>query len=187
MNIIEYNNFEIQLTQEAYLIKPIRKLFNADKSKNKDKFLQQMSVLYFYADPRSSYSYILDDEERLKAIIEQEGLPNNFTIDGELQEAIECYKKHCVTSSSLLLQSTKIAIEKVRKFLQDVDLTQTDDKGKPIYTISSITTAIKQIPQLARDVLTAEKAVAREIEENTMARGGNDSLSLMDNNKIDLL
>ena len=186
MNIIEYNNFEIELTQEAYLIKPIRKLFISDRSKNKDRFLQQMSILYFYADPRSSYSYILDDEERLKAIIEQEGLPSNYQISEELQEAIDCYKKHCITSSSLLLQSTKIAIEKVRKFLEEVDLTQTDDKGKPIYTISSITTAIKQIPQLAKDVLIAEKAVAKEIEENTIARGGNDSLSLMDNNKIEL-
>lgn len=28
-----------------------------------------MSVLYFYADPRSSYNYIIDDNERLKEII----------------------------------------------------------------------------------------------------------------------
>lgn len=56
------------------------------------------------------------------------------------------YKKHCVTTSSELLEATKIAINKVREFLMNVDLTAVDDKGKPLYTISSITTAIKQIP-----------------------------------------
>ena len=181
MNIIEYNNYEITPTQEAFLIGPIRKLFNADKSKTKEKFMQQMSVIYFYADPRSSYSYIIDDELRLNAIIEQEGLPKTFKITGDLREAIEIYKKHCITSSSLLLQSTKIAIEKLRQFLENVDLTKTDDKGKPMYTVNSITSAIKQIPQLAKDVMTAEKAIAKEIEENSRVRGGNDNLTIMDN------
>ena len=29
MNIFEYENFELRVTQEAFLIKPIRDLFNA--------------------------------------------------------------------------------------------------------------------------------------------------------------
>ena len=184
MNILEYSNYEIIPTQEALLIKPIRKLYNNDKSKTKDKFLQQMAVLYFYVDPRSSYSYILNDADRLDAIIKQEGLPQDFKITSDLKDAIEEYKLHCITTSSLLLQDTKIAIDKVREFLRNVDLTQTDDKGKPVYTINNITSAIKQIPQLAKDVLAAEKAVAKEIEENSRARGGNDNLTIMDRQMI---
>ena len=113
MHIVEYENYQIQPTQEALLIGPIRKLYNADKTKTKEKFLQLMSVLYFYVDPRSSYSYITDDQERLKEIIIQEGLPKDFKIDKILQEAIDIYKKHTITSSYLLLQDTKIAIDKV--------------------------------------------------------------------------
>lgn len=171
MHILEYNNYQIEPTQEAFLIKPIRDLYNSDKSKTKDKFMTQMSVIYFLADPRSSYNYIINEEERLKAIIEQEGLPANFKIDKKLQEAIDIYKKHTITTSSLLLQDTKLAIDKVRQFLRDVDLTQTDDKGKPLYTINSVTSAIKQIPQLAKDVIDAEKAINREIEEQGKLRG----------------
>jgi hypothetical protein len=88
MHIIEYNNYTIEPTQEAFLIKPIRDLFNKDKSKTKEKFLQQMSVLYFYADPRSTYNYIIDDEERMQAIIEQEGLPKDFKITEDLNKAL---------------------------------------------------------------------------------------------------
>lgn len=173
MHIIEYNNYTIEPTQEAFLIKPIRDLFNKDKSKNKEKFLQQMSVLYFYADPRSTYNYIVDDEERLKAIIEQEGLPKDFKITEDLDKALQEYKKHTITTSYLLLQDTKIAVDKVRQFLREVDLTAEDDKGRPLYTINSITQAIKQIPQLSKDLLEAEKIVSKEIEEQGRARGGN--------------
>ena len=173
MHIIEYNNYTIEPTQEALLIKPIRDLYNKDKSKNKEKFLQQMSVLYFYADPRSTYNYIVDDEERLKAIIEQEGLPEDFKITEDLDKALQEYKKHTITTSYLLLQDTKIAVDKVRQFLREVNLNETDDKGKPLYTINSITQAIKQIPQLSKDLLEAEKIVSKEIEEQGRARGGN--------------
>lgn len=173
MHIIEYNNYTIEPTQEAFLIKPIRDLFNKDKSKTKEKFLQQMSVLYFYADPRSTYNYIVDDEERLQAIIEQEGLPKDFKITEDLDKALQEYKKHTITTSYLLLQDTKIAVDKVRQFLREVDLDAKDDKGKPLYTINSITQAIKQIPQLSKDLLEAEKIVSKEIEDQGRARGGN--------------
>lgn len=180
MHIVEYENYQIQPTQEALLIGPIRKLYNADKTKTKDKFLQLMSVLYFYVDPRSSYSYITDDQERLKEIIIQEGLPKDFKIDKTLQDAIDIYKKHIITSSYLLLQDTKIAIDKVREFLRNVDLSEMDDKGKPRYTINSITQAIKQIPQLSKDIIEAERVIAKEIEEQGRARGIKDKTLMED-------
>lgn len=179
MHVLEFKNYTVEPTQEAFLIKPIRKLYNSDKTKTKEKFMQQLSVIYFMADPRSSYNYILDETERLQSIVEQEGLPNNYKIDKDVMEAIEIYKKHCITTSYLLLQDTKIAIDKVRTFLRDVDLTALDDKGKPLYTINSITTTIKQIPQLAKDVLDAEKAIEKEIEETTKVRG-NSELHIME-------
>lgn len=171
MHILEYNNYQVEPTQEAFLIKPIRDLYNADKTKTKDKFMTQMSIIYFLVDPRSSYNYIIDEKDRLAAIIEQEGLPANFKIDKKLQSAIDIYKKHTITTSYLLLQDTKLAIDKVRQFLRDVNLKDTDDKGKPLYTINSVTSAIKQIPQLAKDVIEAEKAINREIEEHGKLRG----------------
>lgn len=180
MHLIEYSNYEIKPTDECFLIKPFRDLFHADRTKNKDKFMQQLSVVYFLVDPRSSYNYILNEDERLKEIIAQEGLPKDFKIDGKLAEAIEIYKKHIITSSYLLLQDTKIAVNNVRTFLRNVDLTAVDDKGKPVYTIQSVTSAIKQIPQLAKDLVEAERMITKEIAEQGRARGGNDAKSLFD-------
>lgn len=180
MKLIEFVDYEIKISDEAMLVKPIRKLFMRDKSRNKETFLTQMSIIYFYADPRSNYNYITDNTERLQAIIQQEGLPANFSISQPLQEAIDVYSRLTQTSSSLLLQDSRLAIDKVREFLKTVDLTLLDDKGKPIYTINSITTALKQIPQLAKDLMEAEKAVSRDITEQGRARGKQGEKTLMD-------
>ena len=122
MKLIEYSNYQIKVADEAFLVKPIRTLFNKDKSKTKDNFWSQMSYMYFLVDPRSSYMYIVDEEERAKEIIKQEGLPEDFTPSKELLEAMDIYKKTTQTSSSLLLEDTRLAIDKLRQFLKDVDL-----------------------------------------------------------------
>ena len=60
------------------------------------------------------------------------------------------------------------------------DFNDKDDKGRLIFTPQAITATIKQIPQLSKELKDAEQAVAKEIEEQGRARGGNESKSLMD-------
>ena len=83
------------------------------------------------------------------------------------------YAKLCNTSSTLLLHDTRVAIDKLREFLRNVDLNERDDKGKPVYPVNTITSAIKQIPELAKSLSEAERAVQKELEESGRARGGN--------------
>ena len=172
MKLLYIENYQIKVADEALLVKPIRDLFEADKSKNKEKFYTECSIIFFMADPRSSYGYIIDDTERFETIKAQEGLHGNYKISKELQLAIDVYKKLSTTISSQLLEDTYVAIDKVRKFLRDIDLYATDDKGKPLYTISSITSAIKAIPQLTKDIQEAEKQVNSDVLEVGRKRGG---------------
>lgn len=179
MKLVRVENYQIQFDDELLLLKPFRQLYKSDKNREKKGFMDFLTIVYFTYDPRSDYSYIVNEEERLKEVCVSNGLEQpKFS---ELQkECITLYRKLTTTISQELLRSTKTAIDKVREFLETIDLTATDDKGKPIYTINSVTTAIRQIPQLAKDVMEAEKAVAKEIQEQGNARGGNDSKSLMD-------
>lgn len=178
MHLIEYSNYEITPTEEAFLIAPIRKLYHKDKTKNKENFLKQLSIIYFYIDPRSSYSYIVDDKERLKEILIQEGLPTNFKFDKDLEDALEIYKKHIITSSYLLLQDTKEVIENMRKVLKSIDWENLEEKDKvnAIKTVASITS---MIPKIVKDLNEAEKAITKEIEEQGRAKGNKDK-TIMD-------
>lgn len=170
MHILEFDNYEVTPTQEAFLIRPIRNLYNKDKTKTKEKFMSQMSILYFVSDPRSSYAYIMDEKERLNEVIRQEGLGKNYKIDSDLQDAMEEYKKHVKTVTSELVDSTRIAIKKLSDYLANIDLYEEDEKGKPKYTISNITSALKQIPDLLEQLSRVEKKLIEEIEE-TEVRG----------------
>lgn len=171
MKLITYENYEIKIADEALLVGPIRKLFNKDRTAKKETFLQQMSILFFYADPRSSYSYITDDKLRLEAIIEQEGLPANYKLSKEMLDLIELYKKMITTTSLLLLQDTRTAIDKVREFLRNIDLDERNNSGMPVYSVATVTSTIAKIPQLIKDLNDAEKTVAKEIEEAGRTRG----------------
>ena len=68
MKLVNYNNYQFNIEDELLLLRPFRLLFNADRTVNKDKFMNFLSIVYFTYDPRSDYSYIVDDELRLKEV-----------------------------------------------------------------------------------------------------------------------
>ena len=180
MNLIKYDNYQLTVSNEALLVRPVRVLFNKDKSANKERFFREMSYMFFMCDPRSNYNYITDMDERARVIIEQEGLGKTFRPSQDLLEAMEWYRKLTVTTSSLLLEDTRIAIDKVRDFLRTIDFSLTDKNKKPIYTINSVTTAIKQIPQLSKDIMDAEHAISKELDEITRAKGGDETKTIFE-------
>ena len=170
MHIIEFKDYSVVPSPEIMLLKPFRRLWNNDRSERKEKFFQQMSYCYFMVDPRSTYGYITNLEERANEIIKQEGLPKNFKPSEFLQEAMEVYKKHCVTASSLLLEDATNTVEKIRTELRNFDLSNLEDKDKP-NSLKTITTIISMIPKLVKDLSEAEKKVTQEINESGRARG----------------
>ena len=181
MRLIKYEDFTVKLADEAFLVRPIRRLFNADRSERKEQFWRQISYMYFMVSPASSYSYILDEEERADAIIQQEGLPKDFKPSDMLKEAMEIYRKMTITPSQKLLESSLIAAETVSKFLRDPDiLTAEDDKGRPKYQVSTITAALKNVEGIVTTIQNLQKKVDAELEESSNARG-NQELTILDN------
>ena len=151
MKLFRYEGYKLHISEEAFVLKPFKELWNRDKTKNKDKALQELAYIYFMCDPRSDYQYIVDEEDRSKAIKEGEGIEPKWKPDNKVIEAMKFYKQFKPVSA-LLLEDTRVAVDKLRKLLREMDLTEVDDKGKPIYTLNSITTTIKQIPALVKDL-----------------------------------
>ena len=176
MKLIEYSDFQIKLADEAFLVRPIRRLWHQDRSAQKEQFWRQMSFLYFTVSPASSYSYILDPEERAAEVIKQEGLPEDFKPSALLLEAMQIYRKLTITPSQKLLESALVAANTVSVFLSDPTiLDKVDDKGRPLYQISSITAALKNVEGIVSSLQTLQKKVDQELEDtNGKARGSQD-------------
>lgn len=178
MKLLEFENYEVKLTAEALLVRPIRRLYNADRSKGKERAMQQLSYMFFMVDPRSTYAYIVDPEERAKQIILQEGLPENFKPSEELQEAMKAYETHTTTSSKRLLESTRIAVDALSEELKSTKerLQERTDKGAAVYKINDIMASLERVLKLIPQLQDLEKKVDAEIRDTTRARGVENSM-----------
>lgn len=172
MKLINYDGVDFTIADEALLLRPIRELFRADKSKKKEEFWKQISYLWFMCDPRSPYMYLTKDADRDKEVRQMEGFEEKWKISDTLKDAMEQYRKAAVTTSALLLEDIRTGIDNVRAFFRSVDLNATDDKtGRPVYQVSSVTAAIKQAIELSEMLAVAEKKLAKDYESETATRG----------------
>lgn len=169
MKLIKLEDYQIKVADEALLVRPIRRLFNMDRSKGKESFYKQMSILYFVYSPSSNYAYIIDEKDRLKEVLAQEGI-KDFHNTAEFKEAVEVYKKLVKTSSSELLEDTRLIIEKMRQALKSIDFDSLEEKDA-VNAVKTVATVVGMIPKLVKDLSEAEKAVNKELEEQGNARG----------------
>ena len=169
MKLIRVLNYELKIADEALLVRPIRKLWNMDRSKGKETFYKQMSILYFVYDPSSNYAYISNEKDRLKEVLEQENI-TDFHNTAEFKEAVEAYKKLVRTPSSELLNDVRLTVDKMRQALTSIDFDDLEEKDK-VSAINTVAAVISKIPKLVKDLSEAEKAVTKELEEQGNARG----------------
>lgn len=183
MRLLKYEGYNVVIDPEILTLKPFRELWKRDKSKSKERAILEISFIYFMLDPRSDYQYLTDEDQREKEIKEGLGLPNNWKPDKYVTDAMNFYNSFKPTSS-LLLEDTRYAIDKLRKLLRDIDLTKTDVNGKPIYTLNSITNTIKQVPNLVKELDEAERALAKDITAAGRMRGQGEKTIMEDNLNI---
>ena len=178
MKLLEFENYEVRPTAEALLVRPIRRLYNADRSKQKEKFMQQLSYMFFMVDPRSTYAYIVDPEEREQQIIIQEGLPKDFKPSAELREAMDIYRQHTVTSSTKLLESTRVAVDALSEELNSTKerLQERTDKGAAVTKINDVMATLERVLKFSPQLQDLERKVESELRENTRARGVENSM-----------
>lgn len=179
IKLFTYENNEVKVDPEALLLAPFKKVWTRDKNRNKSLAMMELGFIYFFCDPRSDYQYIINPIEREREIKLGEGLPKDWKPDAILQEAMDFYSSFKPLTSKVL-EDTRVAVDKVRAFLRDVDLNALDDRGKPLYTVNTITSAIKLIPSLIKDLQEVEKALKTEITEASRVRGNNTKSVLED-------
>lgn len=170
MKLFKYQGYNLTISEEAIVLKPFKDIWKRDKSKNKEQALQELAYIYFMEDSRSDYQVYVDREERSKQIKIGEGIKESWKPDKLVTDAQEFYAGF-KSEAALLLEDIRIAITKLREFIKTIDLSATDDKGKPIYTLNTYTSTIKQIPELITSLDEAERAIAKETVSQDKVRG----------------
>lgn len=165
MRLFKYEGYKVVISEEAFALKPFRQIWQRDRTINKDRAIMELGFIYFMADPRSDYQYLVDSKERMEAIKEGEGLPPKWQPDKIVTEAMNFYMSF-KPISALLLEDTRFMVDKYRKRLKE----QKFDKLE-IKDLKEVGALIKQIPLLVKDLNEAEKALNSEMGESGRMRG----------------
>ena len=170
IKLFKYEGYTVSVEPEAVMLAPFKRLWDRDKTKDKRIAQQEFAYIYFMSDPRSDYQYIVDEEQRSKEVIQALGMPTKWKPDKYIEAALKYYESFKPASAGLL-EDTRIAVNKLRQLLRNIDLEAVDDKGKPIYTLNTVTATIKQIPALVKDLDEAERTLSKDIMQENKARG----------------
>lgn len=165
IKLFKYEGYKIVISEEAFALKPFRQIWQRDKTINKEKALMELGFIYFFCDPRSDYQFLVDDNERLEAIKEGEGLPAKWEPDKVLKEAMDFYMSF-KPISALLLEDTRFMVNKYRKRLRSQEFDELE-----VRELKEVGALIKQIPSLVRDLDEAEKALNSEMRNSGKMRG----------------
>lgn len=179
MKLFKYEGYELTISEEAMLLKPFKTIWKRDRTRDKSVAMQELGYIYFMEDPRSDYQTFVDKEERARQIKIGQGMKETWKPDAAVIEAQEFYASF-KTASALLAEDIRFAIDNFRKYIKELDLNKTDDKGKPLYTLNSYTAALNQIPKLIVSLDEAEKAIARDIAQTEQVRGSAEKAMLED-------
>jgi len=164
MNLFNFikDTYEVEVAPEALLLEPFKKL--ASRHKNPQMAKKELAFVYFFADIRSDYMYIVDEEERANELRKDLGLPDTWVIDPVMQKAIDFYRERSTTINSMLYQGACKAASDINEYLKITDelLNERDHNGKPVIDIAKIVSALDKIPTIMENLNKAHQKLIAE-------------------------
>jgi len=166
MNLIEFDKgtYSVKYSPLLLTLEPFKKIIDRDKTKGKEMAIKEISFIAFFADIRSDYMYIVNDEERARELVNDLELPKNWKIDATIKQAIEFYTSRSTTVNSSIYKSACKAAIDISNYLNKTDilLSERDENGKVVTDISKITSALEKVPKIMANLNSAHTELIKE-------------------------
>lgn len=163
-------DYNVILSEEAYLLEPFKKIINDDKSKGKEHAVKEIAFVWFFADIKSDYNYILNEKDKEIEIRNDLKLPKTWKRTKLVNDAITFYIERSKTvSSSILANSLFIAntvSDKMKNLVSMDDLT--------IKEIDQVASGLSKMPGIVKSLQQLEQTVLKEIAEKSDKVGSQD-------------
>ena len=174
MNIFLLENNVVKPTPESLMLDPIKKIWDRDKSPKKEKALKEISYIEFMKSFKKTNPFIgYDDFTRHRKICEFVFQDSKYIPDAVVKQAMTMYDE-LQNEGSLSLRYYKSlvkGVEKIIKFVEDVNLNERDVKNAAIWNPSVITNVTKTAGDTLRQLNTMREQVEQELYESSKTRG----------------
>ena len=132
--------------------------------------LLELAYVYYICDHRSPFS-VYDDERRHEEV-SQSIFKKKCGVRSRVTVACDKYKKLTETSAVKLLKAARESVTKLEKYFRDIDLTLTDDNGKPIFTARDLINNLEKMGKVVEGLTRLEELVKKEEQVANQNRGG---------------
>jgi vacuolar-type H+-ATPase subunit I/STV1 len=178
MNLFELtSDYKVQIDPMAYTLSHFKKIWDRDKSKNKEIAQAELSFVSFTCDYKSPFYTIPDEELKELEVTKHCFKGKKWVPDKVIREAQEFYKERQKTFSLILLEDAVHGISKLSSYLRDIsfednEVNERTGEVKPKHDIKKYADTIKTIPDILKSLNTLQEAVKKEQQQKNSLRGG---------------
>lgn len=172
------------------LDRDVRLLYTRDKSKDKQMYLAECTIIYYLGDPKSAVNQSgLSMREGLQIAIKEANLPEDYSPDELVIRLIDRYSEQNLTEAGKLVNNIVETVHNINIMISKInDLINEKLNGdvitlEEIATYTSIIDTVKKqatdLPMIVSKLKEAKEKLLYE-QEDVLARGGGKVLNSMD-------
>lgn len=192
---IDDNGMPIAPTVRQLLDKDIKELYTRDKSKDKNKYIQECIVIYYLGDPKSPANQAgLSNAEALRMAIDQAGLDKSYIPDTLVLRLIKRYYEQNISEAGKVVENILKAMHNINLMIDHVNSSVNEKLQTSNFTIEELPTIMQtvdsvnkiagSIPSMLKKLEEAKQNLMYE-KETELSRGGNVVMSSMDVDNYD--
>jgi hypothetical protein len=165
---------ELRAAPTAYTlqIEDFKHLVERDNTQNKEVAQKELAYIYHCVDPLSSYSKYEDDVRKEQVKEDIFGTDTDWVEDAYVRQAMETYRELNMTEAQKLLKSAKKSAKSLRKYFEEVDLTEEDDRGKLKWSAKDLINNLGKLGTVIEGIKDLEDQVEKEMMDQGQLRGG---------------
>lgn len=161
---------------ETLLISPFKEIWGRDKTKEKEKALEELTYIEFVSSMRRSNPYRQYSETEKESKVREDVITDpKWTPDSKVLlgiKKIEQFQKEASTTYSYYIAAKK-ALEKVAQFYMTFDMSERNPKTNvPIFKAADITRALDNTDKTLGNLKGLEKKVEEELYEEVKRQSG---------------
>ena len=165
MRLFDLINNQLVISEEAYALTVFKRLWDRDKTKDKEKALAELAFIYFMEDFKSDFSDITNEQDRAVEVVKSISLPNKWKEDNFVKEAREFYRERSKDILPLLLlKDAKVVIDRIRELFREVDFLALDKNGKAKYDVDKVARVVERSGAILQNIFNLENMVKKEVQ-----------------------
>lgn len=174
---------------ETLLLSPFREIWKRDKSRSKEKALEEFAYIEFVSSMRKTNPYRQYPQSKKAEIVKEAVITqSNWKPDELIEKAISRindYQRKGSTTYSYYM-AAKNAAEKMQDFFNTVNITEVNPKTlNPVYKPRDITSALNDTEKVLSNLKALEKKVEEELFEETKSRSNKTVSPFADPSSLD--